>query len=142
MVHHSSPGIVPKAQDQFAAAKRAADIRLWVQVTTWNNTVAWETALGHLYPGATGTYNGMACNGSLPACCTLAIESHGVASAQNPRSSASGLWQDLTSTWGMFRGYFNAKDAPAGTQNERNAQIYAYGAGWSNWKGDGCYPGG
>lgn len=138
VIHRPKAAVV----DQAAVAQHAADVKLWVEVTTWNNVVAWETALGELFPGSTSTYNNMACGGSLPSCCTLQIESNGFPWAQNPISSASGLWQDLTSTWGGFGGFPNAKDAPAGTQNLRNSVIWAWGAGWSNWKGDGCYPGG
>jgi hypothetical protein len=123
-------------------AQKRSDIQLWNATLLWDATVAWNTAAGVFWPGATGSVNGMACGGSLPSCCTLKIESHGNPVAQNPSSSASGLWQDLTSTWGYFDGKLNAKDATPGKQNERNAQIYANGAGWSNWVGDGCYPGG
>lgn len=138
--HRTQPP--PSRPPGKSAAQLAAERKLWIDTLTWNNVVAWNTAAGAYWPGATGTVSGMVCGGSLPACCTLTIESHGNPVAQNPISSASGLWQDLTSTWGDYGNFHNAKDAPPGTQNARNADIYANGAGWSNWKGDGCYPGG
>ncbi len=45
-------------------------------------------------------------------------------------------------TWGGYGGYQHAKDAPANVQNERARQVFAGGAGASNWYGDSCYAGG
>lgn len=142
LVPHRSASAATVATAKAAVAKRAAEVQLWVDTVTWDNTVAWNTAAGVFWPGTTGSVNGMVCGGPLPSCCTLTIESHGSPVAQNPISSASGLWQDLHDTWGGWAGFVEAKYAPAGTQNERNAQIYDWGRGWAAWKGDGCYPGG
>lgn len=90
---------------------------------------------------ATGEVNGYPCGGSLPSCCTLQKESGGNPTAQNPTSSSSGLWQFTDDTWGGYGGYQHAKDAPASVQNERAVQVFAGGAGASNWYGDGCYGG-
>jgi len=93
-------------------------------------------------PGSTGFVNGYPCGGPLPNCCTLRIESGGNPTAQNPHSSASGLWQFMHDTWAGYGGYSEAKYAPPEVQNQRAIEVFAGGAGWGNWKGDGCYPGG
>lgn len=119
-----------------------AQIKLWNDTVLWNNTVKWNTAAGVFFVGATSSFNGFVCGGVLPSCCTLEKESHGTPTAQNPSSSASGLWQFMHDTWGGYGGFMEAKYAPPGTQNERAAQVFAGGAGWGAWAGDGCYPGG
>jgi hypothetical protein len=83
--------------------------------------------------GATGTVNGYPCGGPLPDCSILACESGGNPTAQNPRSSASGLWQFLTGTWNGYGGYPTAADAPPDVQNERAAQVWNGGAGAGHW---------
>lgn len=81
-----------------------------------------------------GTVNGYPCGGALPTCRVLACESGGDPSAQNPTSSASGLWQILDSTWDGFGGYARALHAPWQVQNEKAVQLWAGGAGQSHWK--------
>lgn len=81
----------------------------------------------------TGTVNGYPCGGQLPTCRVLACESGGNPTAQNPRSSASGLWQILDSTWAGFGGYARALHAPWQVQNEKAALLWAGGAGRSHW---------
>ncbi len=83
---------------------------------------------------SSGTVNGYPCGGQLPTCHVLACESGGNPTAQNPRSTASGLWQILNSTWAGFGGYGRAADAPWQVQNEKAAQLWAGGAGASHWK--------
>jgi len=73
------------------------------------------------------------CGGSLPPCYVKARESGGSYSAQNPTSSASGAWQFLDSTWNGYGGYARAADAPPAVQDARAAQVWAGGAGCSNW---------
>lgn len=90
---------------------------------------------GAVFTGnATGSVNGFPCGGDLPTCCILRVESGGSPGAQNPQSSASGLWQFLDSTWGGYGGYAHAKDAPPEVQNERARQVWAGGAGRGNWE--------
>lgn len=89
---------------------------------------------------------GVQCGGDLPPCWVLKRESGGdpriwngrcympVGSyGQCGRSSASGLWQFLRSTWNGFGGYVNAADAPVEVQNEKARQVWAGGRGCSHW---------
>ncbi len=134
--------------------KRTWNLALWDQARWWDAVKNAEAvnsqvrAASNPSPGAsaavsaTNSVNGYPCGGDLPSCCTLQKESGGTPTAQNPVSSSSGLWQDTDSTWDNYKGYAHAKDAPPDIQNERNRQIWNNGAGWANWKGDGCYPGG
>ncbi|MFI5240363.1 MAG: hypothetical protein ACHQUB_01490 [Candidatus Saccharimonadia bacterium] len=65
-------------------------------------------------------------------------ESNGNPTAQNPISSASGLFGFLDSTWNHFGGYVHARQAPPIIQWVRFFQVFADGKGASNWRGDGC----
>lgn len=82
---------------------------------------------------ATGTVNGYPCGGSLPPCYVLARESGGNPTARNPRSTASGLWQFLDSTWAGYAGYARAYLAPPSVQNEKARLVWANGAGCRHW---------
>lgn len=73
------------------------------------------------------------CGGSLPPCWVMMRESRGNIHAQNPRSTASGKWQFLDSTWGRHRGYAKARYAPEWVQDERARQLWAGGRGCSHW---------
>lgn len=83
-------------------------------------------------PTATSEVSG-ACGGALPPCFVLRRESGGNPRAKNPNSSASGLWQFVDGTWNHFDGYAHASDAPISVQNARAVQVWAGGAGCSNW---------
>jgi hypothetical protein len=63
----------------------------------------------------------------------MICESGGNIRAKNPRSSASGKWQIIDSTWRGYGGYARAMDAPEHIQDERARQIYAGGRGRSQW---------
>lgn len=82
----------------------------------------------------TGTVNGYPCGGDLPPCYVLYRESRGNPTAQNPVSSASGLWQFVHGTWGHYRGFYEAKYAPWQVQNERARTVWAGGRGCSHWR--------
>lgn len=56
----------------------------------------------------------------------------------NPRSSASGGFQYLDSTWAGHRGYRRAVHAPAWVQWERFQQTWAGGAGRAHWAASVC----
>jgi hypothetical protein len=89
--------------------------------------------------GGTGSVNGYPCGGDLPPCSVLARESGGNPDAENPTSSASGLWQFIDGTWDGYGGYAHASDAPADVQNARAAELWAGGAGCGHWsETDGC----
>lgn len=54
--------------------------------------------------------------------------------SKHPRgSTASGCWQFIRGTWGGYKGYANAADAPVHIQNERAKQVWAGGRGCSHW---------
>lgn len=79
-----------------------------------------------------------ACGGDLPPCCVMMRESHGNPNAVNGSSGASGKWQFMPGTWNNYMGYPTAASAPASVQDQRARQVYAGGAGASNWAGPGC----
>lgn len=80
-------------------------------------------------PVASGSH----CGGDLPPCYIVQRESGGDPRAQNPTSSASGLFQITDGTWGGYGGYKHAKDAPVSVQEERAAQVWDHGRGCGNW---------
>jgi hypothetical protein len=73
------------------------------------------------------------CGGDLPPCYVMMRESRGDIRAENPVSTASGKWQFLDSTWGGYGGYSHAADAPESVQDARAREVWAGGAGASNW---------
>lgn len=73
------------------------------------------------------------CGGDLPPCYVLQRESGGNPKAENPTSTASGLWQFVDGTWNNFGGYHHASDAPVSVQNARAREVWANGAGASAW---------
>ena len=65
----------------------------------------------------------------------LACENRGGSyTAQNPRSSASGRYQIIDSTWAGYGGYRHAKDAPPEVQDERFRQLWDGGRGSHHWR--------
>jgi hypothetical protein len=76
--------------------------------------------------------------------CVIDHESGGDPKAENPHSSASGLFQFLDSTWrgnarwvDSARGFARASHAPARVQWEVALHSVSKG-GHSNWVGTGC----
>lgn len=66
-----------------------------------------------------------------------AAESGGNYTAQNPRSSASGKYQVLDSTWAGYGNYRRAKDAPPEVQEQWAREAYAK-SGSKPWRASGC----
>jgi len=65
-------------------------------------------------------------------CRVMMCESRGNPLADNPRSSASGLFQALDSTWAGWGGYQRALHAPPGVQVEHAAALWR-SRGWQPW---------
>lgn len=127
-----APTVHDRAYDITAYAAGILDRpRVPVPVTAPQKPVQPRTRVAA--PTEAGTVNGYPCGGSLPPCRVLACESGGNPTAQNPTSSASGLWQVLVSTWGGFGGYPEAWLAPADVQNEHARILWAGGRGASHW---------
>lgn len=123
-----------------------AAIQKWIREVKHQQTIAALTYWNQIFVNA--------CGGDLPSCCTVRYESNWNIYAVNPGHSgapygdpgnpwvhASGKWQFMPSTWNRFMGYPYAAAAPAKVQNEKAREVYAGGAGASNWYGDGCYNG-
>lgn len=92
-------------------------------------------AVTEAYPSGwePGSINGFPCGQPLPPCFVMARESGGNPTAENPVSSASGLWQFIDSTWDGFGGYAHASWAPVDVQNEKARLTWAGGAGCGHW---------
>lgn len=126
--------------DWRVGLRRALDVQRWNE-SLWLLSIAeqqrrqTQRVEGNL--GAqrkqTARYGSGACGGDLPPCSVMMCESGGSLTAQNPRSTASGKWQILDSTWGGYGGYAHASDAPEEVQDARAREIYAGGAGRSAW---------
>lgn len=89
---------------------------------------------------------GVQCGGDLPPCWVLRRESGGDPRIWNGRcympvgstgkcgrSSASGLWQVIRSTWAGYAGFVNAADAPVVVQNDFARMLWAGGRGCAHW---------
>lgn len=98
---------------------------------------------------SSSTDRGFPCGGDLPPCWVLRRESLMAADpprvwngncympvgslGQCGRSTASGLWQVLRSTWKGYAGYINAADAPVAVQNDFARMLWQNGRGCSAW---------
>jgi muramidase (phage lysozyme) len=60
-------------------------------------------------------------------------ESGGDYKAENPTSTASGKYQFVDGTWNGYGGYSHASDAPPEVQDAKACEVWADGAGASNW---------
>lgn len=67
------------------------------------------------------------------ASCIAKYESGGNPRAQNPHSSASGLFQFVDGTWNNFKGYARAMYAPVSVQLEKFYIVWNGGKGAGNW---------
>lgn len=103
-------------------AARAASIRARVSTNSSHATTRHRTS-GSLH--VDGPY-------AIPTAIVM-CESGGNAKAENPSSTASGLYQILDSTWNGYGGYSHAADAPVELQHQKASQIWAGGAGRGAW---------
>jgi hypothetical protein len=67
------------------------------------------------------------------ASCIAKYESGGNPRAQNPHSSASGLFQFIDGTWNHFGGYARAMYAPVSIQLQKFYIVWNGGSGAGNW---------
>jgi hypothetical protein len=67
------------------------------------------------------------------AACIAKYESGGNPRAQNPHSTASGLYQFVNGTWNHFGGYARAMYAPVSVQTAKFYQVWNGGRGSGNW---------
>lgn len=67
------------------------------------------------------------------ASCIAKYESGGNPRAQNPHSSASGLFQFIDGTWNHFGGYARAMYAPVAIQLQKFYIVWNGGRGAGNW---------
>lgn len=123
--------------NEAVAAHEAEQARLAAEEEARRQAAAAEAEAEQEYeaPAPTGGGGGGSgrCGGNLPPCSVMECESGGDIHAQNPSSSASGKWQIIDSTWGNYMGYPTAASAPEWVQDQRAAEIYAGGAGRSQW---------
>lgn len=75
------------------------------------------------------------CGGDLPTCPIVWRESRFDPHAENPTSTASGLYQFIDGTFATCRtGYQHASSAPVGVQVACARQIWNHGRGASHWR--------
>ncbi len=67
------------------------------------------------------------------AACIAKYESGGNPRAQNPSSSASGLYQFIDGTWNNYGGYSRAMYAPVSVQTAKFYQVWDGGRGAHHW---------
>jgi hypothetical protein len=133
--------------ETWTAADQAANLIDFYEAVHQRDLTAWYSAAvngsmaaarrtpapaGGGSSASTGPSTGR-CGGDLPTCRIMQCESGGSDTAQNPSSTASGKWQILDSTWGGYGGYRRARDAPESVQDARARQLWAGGAGRSQW---------
>lgn len=114
-----------------AQQRRAAADAAWRAAVTAYADALWRARV-HAYWQATHYPHGL-CGGDLPPCWVMMRESRGDIHAQNPRSTASGKWQFLDSTWAGYGGYRKARYAPEQVQDAKARQVWAGGRGCSHW---------
>ena len=110
-------------------AKYVAEVRqVWINIA---RLAAWHKA--EQARRAAAAYPSGQCGGDLPPCYVMRRESGGDIHAQNPRSTASGKWQFLDSTWAGYGGYAKARYAPEKVQDAKARLLWDRGRGCSHW---------
>lgn len=105
----------------------------WAEVVRQQQArAAWARLTAHL-AARSSSYPAGQCGGTLPPCYVMRRESGGNIRAQNPRSTASGKWQFLDSTWARYGGYAKARHAPESVQDAKARLLWAGGRGCSHW---------
>lgn len=141
---HREPTMPSPVVDLTAArrtdndAEHALDVWYYTAAqptTTTTAPVQREGNLGAQYKQVEGrvVYGSGACGDDLPSCSILECESGGNLVAENPRSTASGKWQFLDSTWAGYGGYARAMYAPEDVQDAKARQVWAGGRGRGQW---------
>ncbi len=109
--------------------KREAEARRIARIYAFAHAVEQARLARLAYPSGQ-------CGGSLPPCYVMRRESGGNIRAQNPRSTASGKWQFLDSTWRRIpaaSGYAKARHAPEHVQDAAARWLWNGGRGCSHW---------
>lgn len=128
----SSSGVTVQADQNYMPNGCKAGQRTYTSFTRGTQPCAqWPAYVRRFGGGGTApapvTSGGTSNLGSLPAVFQRIVqcESGGNPRAQNPTSSASGLFQFIDGTWANFGGYAHAKDAPVSVQIAKAEQVYA-----------------
>ena len=113
--------------------RQKAERAWWAEVVRQQHArAAWARLTAHL-AARSSSYPAGQCGGTLPPCYVMRRESGGNIRAQNPRSTASGKWQFLDSTWARYGGYAKARHAPESVQDAKARLLWAGGRGCSHW---------
>jgi hypothetical protein len=150
----AAPKPAPTATDWKAVIQRQRNERLyWAEVIRQQQRraadTAWQARVAAYWAALHAPYPHGLCGGDLPPCWVVHRESKGDIRIWNGGcyapvgwtgrrspcggSTASGKFQFIRGSWGNFRGYLNAADAPERVQDDRARQLYDHGRGGSHW---------
>lgn len=129
------PTTTAPVKARTAAEKLAYEVAVWHWYAELNRQAEFVRNMDRLaaWLRAQSSYKSGQCGGDLPPCYVMMRESRGNITAQNPRSTASGKWQFLDSTWGRYGGYAKARYAPERVQDARARDLWNHGRGCSHW---------
>lgn len=117
-----------------AEVRRYTMAVLFARLEAHRRAVLWRAFVAHLRAeAARKAYPHGLCGGDLPPCYVMWRESRGDITARNPRSSASGKWQVLDSTWRGWGGYARSYLAPERVQDDFARWLWNGGRGCSHW---------
>lgn len=134
-------GLSRRALDRIRHIEAAYDSavrRVWaniVRLAEWHRAEQAKKAAAAAAKGGVLVHGIVVCNGTtLPSCAIVRRESGFSPTAKNPRSSASGLYQFINSTWRTCgTGYPTAMSAPVSVQVGCAKRIWNNGRGASHW---------